>query len=206
MLTFRLHMEFGPRSCDEAAAVLRSLVGPVRAEPGCSATRVLRDTGDDCHLTWTEEWSSAEHFDQHLRGAAFRQIVAVIEMAVAPPAVEIDDVTPKPKMQSSRDEKYKPSGDETYCPRLFVLLIRKNNYSHDEERGEIRNVLFKNISVTGKLTPGSYFVGYDPEHGVSDVTIENLRINGKPISNAAEAQLSIRDHVSKVSFTDTTDK
>ena len=92
MLTFRLRMEFAPQACDEAASVLRSLVGPVRAEPGCSATRVLRDTGDGCGITWVEEWSSVGEFEQHLRGAAFRQIVAIIEMAVAPPTVEIDDV------------------------------------------------------------------------------------------------------------------
>jgi len=93
MLTFRLHMEFAPHTCDEASAVLRSLAGPVRAEPGCSATRVLRDTEDGCKLTWVEEWCSDEDFERHLRASAFRQIVAVIEMATGPPVVEIDDVT-----------------------------------------------------------------------------------------------------------------
>ena len=60
MLTLRLHMEFTPQTCDEAAAVLRSLVGPVRSEPGCSATRLLRDTEDGRELTWVEEWRGVE--------------------------------------------------------------------------------------------------------------------------------------------------
>ena len=93
MLTFRLHMRFSEQSSDEAAAALRSLAGPVRAETGCSTTRVLRDAANRCKLTWVEEWSSVEHFEQHLRGSTFRQIVAVIEMAVEQPEVEIDDVT-----------------------------------------------------------------------------------------------------------------
>lgn len=93
MLTFRLHMEFTPQSCDEAAAALRSLVGPVRAEPGCSATRLLRDTEGGSQLTWVEEWCDVEDFERHLRAPAFRQIVAIIEMAAAKPVVEIDDVT-----------------------------------------------------------------------------------------------------------------
>jgi quinol monooxygenase YgiN len=93
MLTFRLHMEFTPQACDEAAAVLRSLVGPVRSENGCSATRLLRDTEDGCALTWVEEWRSVEEFESHLRGAAFRRILAVIELAARPPKVEIDDVS-----------------------------------------------------------------------------------------------------------------
>jgi quinol monooxygenase YgiN len=93
MLTFRLHTEFTPQTCDEAAAVLRSLVGPVRSEPGCSATRLLSDTEDGCGLTWVEEWRSVEDFERHLRATAFRQILAVIELAAGPPLVEIDDVT-----------------------------------------------------------------------------------------------------------------
>jgi len=86
-------MEFTQQTCDEAAAVLRTLVGPVRAEPGCSATRLLRDTEDGCGLTWVEEWRSVEDFERHLRQAAFRQILAVIELSAGPPLVEIDDVT-----------------------------------------------------------------------------------------------------------------
>jgi len=92
MLTFKLHMEFTPQTCDEAAGVLRSLVGPVRAEAGCSATRLMKDTEDGCGLTWAEEWRGVEDFEHHLRGAAFRRILAVIELADRPPVVEIDDV------------------------------------------------------------------------------------------------------------------
>ena len=92
MLTLRLHMEFTPLTCDEAAAVLRSLVGPVRSESGCSATRLLWDAEDGCGLTWVEEWRSIEDFERHLRETAFRRILAVIELAARPPVVEIDDV------------------------------------------------------------------------------------------------------------------
>ena len=119
---------------------------------------------------------------------------------------EIDDDTPKPKMQSSRDEKYSLAENEKYCPTLLVLMIRENNYSHDKERGQIRNIVFKNISVTGKCFPGSYFVGHDAEHNVSDVTIENMRINERVVTNAKEAHLSIGNHVSKVRVVDTTGK
>lgn len=94
MLCIRIHMQFESEACDEAASVLRSMVGPVRSEPGCTATRLLRDTGEgDCGLTWVEEWRSAEDFERHLRSSAFRKILAVIELAAGPPQVEIDDVS-----------------------------------------------------------------------------------------------------------------
>jgi len=86
-------MTFSPQTFDEAAATLRSLVGPVRAEPGCRATRLMSDTAGGSELTWVEEWRDLDAFERHLQGPAFRQIVAVIELAAGPPAVEIDDVS-----------------------------------------------------------------------------------------------------------------
>jgi len=92
MLTFRLHMEFSNESYDEAASVLRSLVGPVRSELGCNVTRLLKCAGNDHGLTWVEEWRTEGNFERHLRAPVFRQILAVIELAEAPPVVEIDEV------------------------------------------------------------------------------------------------------------------
>jgi quinol monooxygenase YgiN len=92
MLALRLHMEFSPETHDEAVSVLRSLVGPVRAESGCNATRFLHDAGSGCGLTWVEEWHSVEDFERHLRSPVFRRILAIIELAESPPVVEIDEV------------------------------------------------------------------------------------------------------------------
>ena len=92
MLSLRLHLEFAAKTCGEAAATLRSLVGPVRSENGCTATRLLASTDESCRLSWTEEWCDVEAFENHLRGPSFRTILSVIELAAAPPVVEIDDI------------------------------------------------------------------------------------------------------------------
>ena len=93
MLKLRLRMEFRPETLDQAAAVLRALLGPVRAEEGCHATRLLRDADGTCGLTWAEEWSGMNEFKRHLGGSAFRQIVAVMELAAVKPEFEVDDVS-----------------------------------------------------------------------------------------------------------------
>ena len=93
MLKFRLRMNFEPRAHEEASTVLRSLVGPVRAEPGCCATGLLTDAEDDLALTWVEEWRSAGDFEQHLLTPAFRKILAVMDLASVAPVVEVDDVS-----------------------------------------------------------------------------------------------------------------
>ena len=115
MLTFRLHMEFTPHTFEEAAAVLRSLVGPVRSEPGCSATRLLKDTEDGSRLTWVEEWRAVEDFERHLRAAAFRQILAVIELASGPPQVEVDDVNSRRGFEIIEEILARPKTQTTGC-------------------------------------------------------------------------------------------
>ena len=59
---------------------------------------------------------------------------------------------------------------------------------------------FKNISVTGKRMPPSSFTGFDADHNVQGVKIENLRFNGQPVTRAEDAQLRIGNYVQDVEF------
>ena len=67
--------------------------------------------------------------------------------------------------------------------QLFNLRVTFNKkYALAPGRG-IENVLFKNITYTGK-TPGiSIIEGYSEERGIKNITFENLTINGVEISN-----------------------
>jgi len=114
--------------------------------------------------------------------------------------VEIDDWNPPPRMQQAKDEQYPEKPGGTYCPTLFEIVIRKNSYSKDQNRGAVRDVVFKDIVVTSRREPPSSFRGFDAEHGVEGVTIQNLRFNGRPVGNAQEAHLAIGPHVKEVRF------
>jgi quinol monooxygenase YgiN len=78
---------------DEAVQALRLLVGPVRAEPGCTATRLLKDVNDEGVVTFEEEWRGREDLERHLQAKPFRRVLAVMELAAGPPVVEIDEVS-----------------------------------------------------------------------------------------------------------------
>lgn len=95
--------------------------------------------------------------------------------------VEIDGKNPAPRMQSARNERYSASPDSGYCPMLMEIVIRRNDYSRDAQRGTVRNVVFRDIGVTSLHSPSSSFRGFDAEHGVDHVTITNLRFNGQPV-------------------------
>jgi hypothetical protein len=114
--------------------------------------------------------------------------------------METDDVCPSPRMQRSRDERYVENPNDAYVPNLLVIVIAKNPYSQDAERGNVRDITYASVSVTGRRAPRSYFSGLDAQHTVQGVTIHNLRFNGKAANSAAEASLWIGPHVSGVSF------
>ncbi len=92
MMTLRLRVELPPQAYLEACRTLRSLLGPIRAQPGCRATRLLRDLDGEGSLTFVEEWRDQAGLEAHLHSAAFRKIVAVLEQGVVAPEVEIDEI------------------------------------------------------------------------------------------------------------------
>jgi hypothetical protein len=114
--------------------------------------------------------------------------------------VEVDERNPLPRFQRSPEEKYQADPQDGYCPTLMEIVIRKNNYSKDDHRGTVRDVVFKEIAVTGPHAPPSSFRGFDAEHTVDGVTITNLRFGGKLAGNAQEARLNIGPHVGGVRF------
>ena len=46
----------------------------------------------------------------------------------------------------------------------------------------------------------SFFNGLDAQHTAQGVTLDNLRLNGKPANHAADANLSVGQYVSDVRF------
>ena len=83
---------------------------------------------------------------------------------------------------------------------LINCWIGADTWGHDQNRGQIQGVLFKDIRVTGPTFPVSKLTGFDEAHRVEDVTFERLQIQGKLIGNAAAANLQTNAHVHNVRF------
>lgn len=115
--------------------------------------------------------------------------------------VEIDQQNPAPRMQQQRDEQFPVDASQGHCPKLLEIVIYQTPYSQDQARGTVRDVVFRDITVLSPLSPPSSFRGFDAEHSISRVSIENLRFNDRLIGNAAEAGLAIGPHVTDVKFT-----
>ncbi|MHB8971215.1 MAG: glycosyl hydrolase family 28 protein [Pirellulaceae bacterium] len=159
------------------------------------APEITDVTFADCDIVRTTHIAiDIQHGDRAaVRGIRFERI-----------RVEIDDQNPAPRMQQTRDEKYPADAQDSYCPALLVIVIYQTPYSQDKVRGTVRDIVFQDITVLSRLQPSSSFRGFDAEHTVEGVTIQNLRFNERPLRDATEARLTVGPHASGVQFTTTT--
>lgn len=114
--------------------------------------------------------------------------------------VEIDADHPRPRLQTSPEDRYDGAPGDGYLPRLMVVEIVSTPYSKDTVRGTVRDVEFCDIEVTAPRMPVSVLRGFDAQHGVEGVTIGGLRWNGQALTDAAAARLTVGAHVQGVRF------
>jgi polygalacturonase len=80
---------------------------------------------------------------------------------------------------------------------LIDFKILESRYSKDESRGYIDNVHFRNITVEGEIFPTSIIMGFDKNHMVTNVILENFKIHGKKITSTYDGKITTihADHI-----------
>ncbi|MPM82401.1 hypothetical protein SDC9_129462 [bioreactor metagenome] len=74
------------------------------------------------------------------------------------------------------------NGDAKDNKQLIDLAIAGSGWSTTKERGTIRDIMFRNITVLNGLPNQEIRIaGFDETHGIDGVTIENLSIYSKPV-------------------------
>ena len=86
-----------------------------------------------------------------------------------------------------------------HLDKIISISIEKNLYSQDDKRGKVYNISYKNIQSHSNYFPKFIFTGYDENHDISDVFIEDIFINGKKVNNMNELILS-NDFVRKIIY------
>lgn len=84
-----------------------------------------------------------------------------------------------------------------HCWDKFIdFRISKSRFSSDEERGHIRNVTLRDIHwYRGSENEGytiSLMGGWDAEHRIEGVLLENVCINGVPVEHLDELEITTR--------------
>jgi glycosyl hydrolase family 28 len=88
-----------------------------------------------------------------------------------------------------RDVRFEDIRVEDSREKLIDLKVLFAQYSKDDQRGHIRDIVLKDLHVVDGPIPVSILQGYDGDHMIHGVTIENLRFHGRAIDNATDARM-----------------
>jgi quinol monooxygenase YgiN len=84
-----------PAHFDEALALSLEHVHRSRAEPGCIAHAVHRDTEQPHRLVFVEQWSDTEALTAHFKVPASRAFAKALQgLATEPPTLSMYEATP----------------------------------------------------------------------------------------------------------------
>jgi quinol monooxygenase YgiN len=73
--------------------ILRSVQGPVRAQPGCIACDIYDEQGPEPAIVFIERWDSEVALDEHLRSETYRRILEAIERSGSRPLIRFERVS-----------------------------------------------------------------------------------------------------------------
>ena len=73
--------------------VLRSVQGPVQAQPGCAACDVFEDRSPEPVIVLFERWETEEALEAHLRSELYRRILGAVELSGGQPEVRFEHVS-----------------------------------------------------------------------------------------------------------------
>ena len=116
--------------------------------------------------------------------------------------VEFEDVIPKYMLQRADAQVYE-NLDPDYTPDLIKVYI-ENHYEYSvggKGRGKCHDITFQNIHLYARQHPKFTFNGYDEEHAVENILIENIYWNGKLLENLDDVIYSANEFTKNINFT-----
>ena len=99
MVVGMLRIPLAPNRHAEVMEVLRSVQGPVMAQPGCRAYHVYEEQGLNSAVVLVERWESKAALESHIRSESYRRILGAIELAGGPPEISFDVVSASEGME-----------------------------------------------------------------------------------------------------------
>jgi polygalacturonase len=90
-----------------------------------------------------------------------------------------------------------------FNPYLIDLWIGTSTWTKEKERGHINGITIKNLSFLSGSFGACRIAGYDADHRVENVTIENLKIIDKYVLYPEDGKFNINEHTSNIKFLQT---
>jgi quinol monooxygenase YgiN len=99
MVIGTLRIPLSPARRAEVIQILRSLQGPMSAQPGCAGCHIYEEEDPEPAVVLVERWESEEALEEHIRSEAYRRILGAVELSGSPPEVCFDFVSSSKGME-----------------------------------------------------------------------------------------------------------
>jgi len=114
--------------------------------------------------------------------------------------VEYNGEELRPYIQTTDGELYPVDPEDDYMPEAMCAIVYQHHeYSNGlSRRGKNHDIIFRDIAIFADRMPPSTFQGFDSQHMTRDILIENLTLNGKPVTTLEEARVQIMDYAENI--------
>ncbi|MCR5255536.1 MAG: hypothetical protein K6D96_06345 [Acetatifactor sp.] len=93
------------------------------------------------------------------------------------------------------------SGDCNLPFLIDIAVVQNSQWSSTAERGTIENVVLENVNFLSGSENVSRIKGFDPDHGIKNVTFKNVNILGTDVKSAEDGNIKVDEEtVSGVTF------
>ena len=85
---------------------------------------------------------------------------------------------------------------ENQCPEIELKAVC--DISQERREWAAKTYEGSDIAIFADRMPPSTFQGFDSEHMTKDILIENLTLNGKPVTTLEKARVQIMDYAENI--------
>ena len=82
-----LRLKVPPEKRADTVNIIRPIIGPIEAQPGCMLCRLYCETDDDAALLLMQKWCSRQDLKKSIHSDDFKRILAAMDLAVEEPKI-----------------------------------------------------------------------------------------------------------------------
>ena len=99
MVVMLLRFTVDPLNRAEIVKIIRPIVNPIEAQPGCLLFQLYSETDNGDALLLLQKWRSQEDLDKFIRSRDFKRILAVMDLANKPPEISFNAISSEAGME-----------------------------------------------------------------------------------------------------------
>ena len=85
--------DISPEKYNIALQLVRSMLGPTKARPGCAGITFYQDTDAANTMILLEEWEDWTSMEGHIRSESYRNILALMDLSNEQPDIRMYEIS-----------------------------------------------------------------------------------------------------------------